>query len=227
MAILRREKQTFLERYLDPAGRLGEVLFGLVMVLTVTLTAGLTVAGGPAGVRQLLLSALGCNVAWGIIDGIMYVMNCVTERAERARLICSLRAAPDSDAALAIVREEVEPALESLAAPADREALSRAIVKHVGATGAPPRPRVTAEDFYGAIGCFWLVFMSCLPAVAPFLLLREPVRALRVSNALLIGMLFVVGQKWAQYARTNRLITGLTMVAIGLALVGVAVALGG
>jgi hypothetical protein len=55
----------FVPRYLDPASRLGEVLFGLVMVLTITLTAGLTVAEGKEGVRQLLLVAIGCNVAWG------------------------------------------------------------------------------------------------------------------------------------------------------------------
>ena len=67
--------EPFIHRYLDPASRLSEILFGLIMVLSVTLTAGLTVAEGAAGVRQLLLAALGCNVAWGIIDGVMYVMN--------------------------------------------------------------------------------------------------------------------------------------------------------
>jgi hypothetical protein len=45
----------FTERYLDPASRLGEILFGYIMVLTVTLTAGFSVADGKRGVRQLLL----------------------------------------------------------------------------------------------------------------------------------------------------------------------------
>jgi hypothetical protein len=71
----------FVPRYLDPASRLGEILFGLIMVLTLTLTAGLTVAEGRVGVRQLLLAAIGCNFAWGIIDAVMYIMNCVTERS--------------------------------------------------------------------------------------------------------------------------------------------------
>jgi hypothetical protein len=39
----------FVPRYLDPASRLGEVLFGLIMVLTMTLTAGLTIAEGKEG----------------------------------------------------------------------------------------------------------------------------------------------------------------------------------
>ncbi len=56
----------FTRRYLDPASRLGEILFGLIMVLTVTLTASFTVADGRKGVRQLLLAAIGSNVAWGL-----------------------------------------------------------------------------------------------------------------------------------------------------------------
>jgi hypothetical protein len=62
----------FTRRHLDPASRLGEILFGLIMVLAVTLTAGLRGAEGKAGVRQLLLAAIGSNVAWGIIDAVMY-----------------------------------------------------------------------------------------------------------------------------------------------------------
>jgi hypothetical protein len=37
----------------------------------------------------------------------------------------------------------------------------------------------------------------------------------------------LVGQKWAQYAGTNRFAAGSAMVTIGLILVGVAILLGG
>ena len=47
----------FVPKYLDPASRLGEILFGLIMVLTVTLSAGLTADDGRAGLRQLLAAA--------------------------------------------------------------------------------------------------------------------------------------------------------------------------
>src|SRR6476661_5131939 len=88
-------RRRFVVRYLDPASRLGEVLFGLIMVLTVTLTAGLTVAEGRDGVRQLLVAAIGCNIAWGIVDAVMYVMDCVTARSGRMRLVKAVRSAPD------------------------------------------------------------------------------------------------------------------------------------
>jgi VIT1/CCC1 family predicted Fe2+/Mn2+ transporter len=220
-------KPTFVQKHLDPASRLGEVLFGLIMVLGATLTAGLTLDDGEKGVRQLLKAALGCNVAWGIIDGVMYVMNCVTERSGRARLLKKIQNAPDAKAALAIIRDEMEPDLEPLTGSRDREALYQSIYEHLR-HAKPSRVSMTREDFYGALACCWLVIISCLPAALPFLIFtHDPVRALRVSNGLLIAMLFLVGCKWAPYAQANRWVAGLIMVAIGLMLVGVAALLGG
>jgi VIT1/CCC1 family predicted Fe2+/Mn2+ transporter len=213
-------------RYLDPASRLGEILFGLIMVLTVTLTAGLTMAEGRDGVRQLLFAAIGCNFAWGIIDAVMYIMNCVTVRSGRMRLVEALQRARDTHAALDVIQNEIEPELQSLLDPEEREAFGRSILNHLGKARIT-RTTVTKDDFYGALACFWLVFVSCLPAAIPFFIFSQPHLALRVSNFLLIALLFLVGQKWAQYAGTNRLVTGSALVAIGLVLVGVAILLGG
>ena len=216
----------FVHRYLDPASRLGEILFGLIMVLTVTLTAGLTVDEGRAGVRQLLFAAIGCNIAWGIIDAVMYIMNCITVRSGKVRLIKAVQRSPDGKAAVALIQDEIEPELQELLTPEDAEALSRSVLKYI-AQAQVAKNTLTKDDLYGALACFWLVFVSCLPAAIPFLIFSQPHFALRVSNFLLIALLFLVGQKWAQYAGTNRLVTGSAMVAIGLVLVGVAILLGG
>lgn len=66
-----RVPTSFIHRHLDPAESLGEVLFGLIMVLTFTL--GAAVAGGYK--RGMLLAAVGCNVAWGVIDGVLFVLS--------------------------------------------------------------------------------------------------------------------------------------------------------
>lgn len=219
-------RENFVQRHLDPASRLGEILFGLIMVLGATLTAGLTVAEGEKGVRQLLHAAIGCNLAWGIIDGVMYVMNCAVVRSGRARFLRAVQSAPDATAAQQIIRDEVEPEIGSVLGPEVCESLYQSVRQRLGEAGVP-QIRITREDLYGACACFLLVFISCLPAAVPFLIFSSPIRALRVSNFLLIAMLFIVGQRWAWYASMNRLGAGLVMVAIGLALVGVAVLLGG
>ena len=86
---------------------------------------------------------------------------------------------------------------------------------------------MTKDDLYGALACFVLVFVSCLPAAIPFFIFSQPHFALRVSNLLLLVLLFWVGQKWAQYVGIDRRIAGTAMVIIGLVLVGVAILLGG
>src|SRR5438552_15418673 len=140
----------FVHRYLDPASRVGEILFGLIMVLTVTLTAGLTVAEGPEGVRQLLIAAIGCNIAWGIIDAVMYVMNCVIVRSGKIRLIEAVQGAPNAETALALIQCEVDPELQELLEPADSAKLSQAILKHIEQVQIT-KPGLTKGDFYGAL----------------------------------------------------------------------------
>jgi VIT1/CCC1 family predicted Fe2+/Mn2+ transporter len=95
------------------------------------------------------------------------------------------------------------------------------------ARGVGLKTTLKKDDLLGGLACFLLVFASCLPVVVPFLIFSNPTRALRVSNFLLIAMLFAVGRKWAAYANANGLVVGLAMVAIGLLLVGIAVLLGG
>ena len=219
-------RERFIPRYLDPGSRLGEVLFGLIMVLTITLAAGLTVTEDKAGVRELLLAAIGCNVAWGIIDAVLYLMNCLTVRRGRVRLVEAVKRAPHQDAALALIKNEVEPDLQAMLDDEDADAFSMATLKYITRARAS-RVGLSKEDVYGAIACFLLVFGACFPATLPFFIFSQPHFALRVSNFLLIALLFLVGQKWARYAGVNRFLAGSVMVAIGLALVGVAILLGG
>ena len=76
------------KRVLEPNERISEVLFGLIMVLT--FTGSLSVAEADrAEVRTMLIGALGCNLAWGIIDGILYLMGCLSDQGRGIR---SLRA---------------------------------------------------------------------------------------------------------------------------------------
>ena len=60
-------------RILNPMERISEILFALIMVLT--FTCSFSVAGaGREEVRELLIGAVGCNLAWGIIDAAFYLM---------------------------------------------------------------------------------------------------------------------------------------------------------
>ena len=76
---------------LAPIDRAIEVLAGVIMVLTFTNALSVSHSGKP-DVRAMLIGSLGCNLAWGIIDGIMYLMNCLAARGHKLDAFRALRA---------------------------------------------------------------------------------------------------------------------------------------
>lgn len=213
---------SFIQRQLDPAEILGEILFGLIMVLTFTLGAAL--AGGYE--RGLLLAAIGCNVAWGVIDGVLLVLSSRYARRRRGRLIRAIHAAHDEAAALVAVREELEPGVLALTRSEDREHLYRSV--HALLARAQPMPMTfSRDDWMTGLAVFVLVVAPALPAALPFFVVRDPHLALRLSNALLVALLFAIGWRWARHIEMRAWLSGLTMMTLGMILVAVAVALGG
>ena len=212
--------------HLDPGERLGELLFGLIMVLTFTLGAGIELQGDRSATRELLIAALGCNAAWGIIDAALYLMGRLSERGRLHRLVRKIQAEPGSEEARALVHRELDERLPAVVRSEVRLALDAHVLDRLRAMKLE-RNRLTADDAWAGLAVFWLVFLTALPAVLPFLVLRDAGIAMRVSNAILTGLLFYVGWRWAAYTGASPWRTGLFMATLGVALVVVAIALGG
>jgi VIT1/CCC1 family predicted Fe2+/Mn2+ transporter len=209
-------------RILEPMERIAEVLFGLVMVLT--FTGSLSAAeAGRVEIRTMLYGALGCNLAWGLVDSIMYLMARLSGRAESLRTALAVRGAPNAEAARRAIADALPPAVASVLPPAALEEVR----EHLTTGDLPPRPRLVKDDWLGAIGVFLLVFLCTFPVVIPFVVMQDAVRALRVSNAIAVGLLFLTGFAFGRNAGMRPWQTGLATVLLGAALVGLTILLGG
>src|SRR5262245_47046020 len=101
------------KRFIEPSERVAEVLFGLIMVLT--FTGSLSVAeAGEADVREMLIGALGCNIAWGIIDGILYLMGVLAAYGRNLRAWRDFKRAPNREAAHAVIADLLPPKMAEL-----------------------------------------------------------------------------------------------------------------
>jgi hypothetical protein len=210
-------------RVLDPMDRISEILFGLIMVLTYTSTLGI-VTGDRAPVREMLIAALGCNLAWGIIDAGLYLLDRLNEQGRSLLTFRAIRAARDREAAMEII-DDVLPA--SLAGTLQAEHVDAIRERLRQAPEPRGRPRLTREDWIGALGVCLLVFFCTFPVVIPFIFMSDAELALRISNTIAIGMLFLCGYAFGQASGVRPWGMGLSMVAFGVVLVGVAIALGG
>lgn len=216
----------FLHRRLDPAESLGEIIFGLIMVLTFTIGARLASPEDAVGPQELLVAAIGCNLAWGIIDAALYVLGCVYARSELTKLVRSVQASSNASAALDIIRDELDPVWSPMTDSPDREQVYQAILQLVRRARPVPN-NIQLEDLRGAHLTFWLVFLTALPAAFPFMIIDDADVALRTSNTILVLLLFVVGYLWGKRVNSKPWLAGMSIALIGLALVLIAIPLGG
>jgi len=210
-------------RVLEPTERFSEILFGLIMVLT--FTGSLSVAtSGREDVKAMIIGAIGCNLAWGIVDAIMYVMNSLAERGRSLVMFRKLRAEREPAAARRVIADALPPLIAQVSTQEELESLRQRL------TTMPEPDRHAAlnrGDLLAALAVFLLVFLSTFPVVLPFFLVSDAVRALRFSNAIAIFMLLVGGYEYGRYAGFRPWLAALVMVTIGLVLVAATIALGG
>ena len=217
------ESEKSTKRILEPNERISEALFGLIMVLT--FTGSLSVAEADrAEVRTMLIGALGCNLAWGVIDGVFYLMSCLNERGIGSRALRALHKAAIPEEGHRIIAGVMPSTVANALGPAEFESMRQKLVR---VPEPPPRPHLRKEDWLGALGVFLWVFVTTFPVAIPFIFMNDVAQAMRVSNAIAIVMLFFAGYAFGRVSNYHPWLSGLAMVVLGSALVGMTIALGG
>jgi hypothetical protein len=210
-------------RILDPTSRIAEALFGLIMVLTFTGSLSVVEAGRD-DVRAMLIGALGCNIAWGIIDGILYLMASLSEQGTGIRALRALRQAPSAVEGHRVIAGALPPLVGEALGPAELEPIRARLMQ---LPEPPARPQLGKRDWLGALGVFFWVFTMTLPVALPFLFMGNLRQAMRVSNGIAIALLFVAGYAFGRVAEHRPWLTGLAMVVLGVILTALTIALGG
>lgn len=208
---------------LSPIDRIAEVLFGLIMVLT--FTGAISVAtDGRDEIRELLWAALGCNVAWGLVDAIMYLMNVAVERGHSITVFNRITNSKTIENSRNIIKEELDPLITSLMTDEELDKLNDRLRK----LPAPVKKHVvTWPDLRSGVQIFMLVFFCTLPVALPFAFVTDLALALRVSNGVALVMLFIGGYLLAGYAGFRKFLTAALYAAVGVFLVALTMALGG
>ena len=211
------------KRVLEPQERISEVLFGLIMVLT--FTGSLSVAeAGREDIRTMLIGALGCNIAWGIIDGVLYLMGCVADKGRNLMTYQAVRGATDPQKAHQLIAGALPPLVASILQPAELETMRQRLMQ---LPEPPKRARLVGTEWLGAVAVFLWVFATTFPVVIPFIFMQNVSLAMRASNGIAIVMLFITGFAYGRCAGRSPWGFGVGMVVLGGALVALTIALGG
>jgi VIT1/CCC1 family predicted Fe2+/Mn2+ transporter len=208
---------------LDPVTRLSEVVFGLIMVLTFTGSISVATAGRD-DIRTMLWSALGCNVAWGIVDALMFLMAIILERGQNLRILKSLKISKTDLESGEIIRDSLPPIFSHIIQVEEVNTLLKNLQT---IPDLPKRVPLTWQDLKGALAIFTLVFISTFPATIPFIIMSDVSVAMRWSNGIGLLLLFITGFYIGKVSGYGPWLLGFIVAIIGALLVLLTIALGG
>ena len=207
---------------LSPVDRVSGIIFGLIMALTFTGALSAATADRDE-VRSMLIGALGCNTAWGLVDAVMYLLAVLAERGRNLTILKDVRTRSDPAHARALILDALPPVIASTLEPSDVDTIQGRLKR----LPLPASAGLTAADFRGALGVFLLVFLATLPVALPFAFIAHTHLALRVSNGIALLMLFVGGVSLGRHGGRRPWMSGLVMLTLGAGLVLATIALGG
>jgi hypothetical protein len=209
------------ESVLDPIERASEAIFGVLMVVSITGSLSVATAGRQE-VGEMLLTAVGCNLAWGLTDAVMYLIAAVTTRNRHAALVRRVKQTPDAAVARRIIADELPDGFAAVSNEATLDAIRQDLA---GVTVR--RATLHRRDLAAAVGVFALVVLVTFPVVLPFLFLRDVRFAMRVSNGVALAILYGYGHALGRYSGGTPWKFGLIIMCLGVVLVAVIMALGG
>jgi hypothetical protein len=211
------------EPVLSPVDRVCELCFGLFMALTFVGAVSAATAGTNAG-RLMFYTALGCNVAWGLADAVMYLVRTLTERGRRLSIASTIHSDGRPANGVQRLRGELTGVMRSLVSDVELESVRARVA---ALPDVPVKAGLTAPDYLAAASVFGIVVLATFPVALPFVLFDDTRFALLVSRVLTFVMLFACGLALGRHAGAGGWKSGLAMTLLGVVLTAAIIALGG
>jgi VIT1/CCC1 family predicted Fe2+/Mn2+ transporter len=203
--------------------RAAEILFGLIMALT--FTCSISIANTrDTEIRQLIIAALGCNLAWGLVDATMYLVGILAIRNRNKEIFEVVRNSSGTGSASKYISGSLPPVIASVITTEELEIIRNRLVTLPQTNG---KVRLSVTDIKKALALFCIMAISTFPLVVPFVFVNDTKLALRISNVIAIVMMFLCGWSVAKYVGFSKWAMSLVMVLIGTILVALTIALGG
>ncbi len=200
-----KETLEFVGETLSLGDRISELLYGVLMVTSIS---GLVLLGEPGGENDLyymIVILFITIVMWGLLDGISYALLSSANRAERETLVESLEVEKDQEKRKKAIEEDLD---ETLIARLDEESRSK-IVGIVN--GGLPRneAKMTKNKLTGyekdiILAAFLLDFIPLIILVFPYLFFDSVKTAALTSHIIALVMFVILGYYYAKYAHLNK-----------------------
>jgi VIT1/CCC1 family predicted Fe2+/Mn2+ transporter len=204
-----------------------EIIYGVIIAMTFTSVLRQSPEVLSIVMHRIALTALGCCIAWGIVDGVFYSWERGYLLSQENRIRELSKSEGQKKSAIPLIAEQLDDTILRTIPGDQRLNLYRHLVGYLSRVDV--REKMTLRDSLAIVGGTLLRSAGAgLVVVTPFFLMDDARAALWVSNLLGILILFAVGYIRATDRRPlPRLIYGFGTSLLGIIIVGITVILGG
>lgn len=198
------------------------MLCGVIMVLVMIGYLKLSLQEGGSEFQKIMLFVpLGCNAAWGIIDGIMYVLINLRDRGNKSKLLTMIKSSKDQNDAIAAIKKKYGDSslMNLLNKDTQMNVYQEIYTSLTNATIEKPKG-VSKADVRTVLLTLIVVTSIGVPLIIPFILFNDVWLAIRISHVIGLVMLFSIGYWWAKVASRHRIRSAVALTILGVAIVG-------
>lgn len=215
-----------LSDYLGRFWYSSEPMFGVIMVVCFTSVLRAFPGLAETIIGKVLLTALFCCVAWGLVDGVFYAWEAHYELDKKKKLQAQVRMAADAEKTQGLIEDDLGDTVVDLLDEGDKAQVYQIVQKSV--PGVDLGRVSLKEDIITVAIAFGLVVGSSIIVMLPFLVFSPVMRALEISNITGIFLLFFMGY-WREEDKriSKKLVTGGFTALCAFIITIVTIALGG
>lgn len=195
-----------------------EIVSGLFIVL-------IMINGSKNFVDSQLFSRFGLviliatvNLLWAVVDGLLLIFTNLLERGRHNKMISTIKSS-DKNLAIQTVSSELSGTIINALDEEDKIHIAETILGKIlsSSTNTAKKFKISSRDILGSVIVIFFVFLPSILILPFFLFIANLSTAILISNIIGILILFGFGYRLGGCIKRNKILIGLTVAIIGLA----------
>jgi VIT1/CCC1 family predicted Fe2+/Mn2+ transporter len=195
-----------------------EIVSGLFIVLIMINESKNFIDNQLLSKTRLVILIATINFLWAAVDGLLLIFTNLLERGRYNKMISTIKAS-DKNLATQTISNELGRTITNVLDEKDKALITETVLEKILLLSAntAKKFRISSRDILGSAIVIFFVFSPSILILPFFLFTSNLGVAILISNIIGILILFGFGYKLGDCIKRNKILTGLTVAIIGLA----------
>ena len=204
-----------------------EIISGLFIVLIMINGSKNFIDNQSLSKTRLVILIATINLLWAVVDGLLLIFTNLLEKGRYNKIVSTIKSS-DKNLATQTISNELNRTIINVLDEKDKVVITETILSKILLLSAniAKKFKILSEDVLGSVIVVFFVFSPSILILPFFFFISNLSVAILISNIVGILLLFGFGYRLGDCTNRNKILTGLVVTIIGLAVMIIGTALG-